>query len=146
MGIRDEKKYATPLKPESKSERLWDNPTDSSKITGAYCKLSAKLPSDVGNTHVSNEIDTRELLHELATDAKQGSMKESLGTIFQKCPLSTCTFSSSSLFGYCMLNNGQFPLYHWIRGLNRFAVMFKRMENVSSLFMLVMCKQLQLSA
>jgi hypothetical protein len=70
MGIRDEKKYATPLKPESRSERPCDNPTDSSKITGAYCNLSVKLPRDLGNTDVSNEINTRELLHELTTNAK----------------------------------------------------------------------------
>ena len=35
MGIREDKKYAIPLKPESSSETLRESPTDCSKITGA---------------------------------------------------------------------------------------------------------------
>lgn len=35
MGMRDDKKYATPFAPESSRERLWLMPTDCSKMTGA---------------------------------------------------------------------------------------------------------------
>lgn len=71
IGINDEKKYAIPLKPASRSERLCDIPTDFWKMTGAYWQTM----SDQGirqckkrGAHVGDEIDPRKLLHKLSTN------------------------------------------------------------------------------
>ena len=87
IGIKDDRKYATPLKPESNSDKLWDRPTDSSKITGAYCDVLVNVNSLHylgGNfSHVCYQIDTRKLLHELPTDTQKCSVQESLRPILE---------------------------------------------------------------
>jgi hypothetical protein len=60
-------------------------PTETSKMTGAYCysvskKAEIRPGSFLRSTYISDEINSRELLHELAAYPKKCSTTESLWT------------------------------------------------------------------
>lgn len=82
IGIKDETKYATPLKPATNKAVLWSIPTELSKITVLYYPLISIYCRSWGKTtHISNQVDTRQLLHHLPTHAQQRPVQKPLGSI-----------------------------------------------------------------
>lgn len=141
IGIKDEMKYATPLKPESNSDKLCDRPTDSSKITGAYCnELAMVNPLHYCSeycTHVCDKIDTRQLLHELPTDTQKCSVEEPLRPILEQSQSASCSSRSFIFLVNSMLNFRHFFVDYWIRRFNRCRIQLQCPENMSCLFVFV---------
>lgn len=108
IGINDERKYAMPLKPARSKAVEWGMPTETSKITGAYCENVSQTGVDgclpfVRSTYVGDEINSRELLHELTTDTEKRPTTKSLWTGFEhseKGGAACCC----SLFFQCVFN------------------------------------------
>ena len=92
IGIRDDRKYAIPLKPDKRSEMSLLRPTDCSKMTGASDHQSgtSRGPATltIGDSAVStvftidadSQVDTAELLHELGADTEHDTVEVTFRT------------------------------------------------------------------
>lgn len=81
----------------------------SDSVSTSYQKRSIVRHSDAGfeddGRVIRNQVDSTNLLHELAADTKQSPVAEALGTVLEKC-LEIGAAGNLLLLVQCVLNDG----------------------------------------